>query len=514
MPLNLPERASYEYLKKLAKERLALLRTRNLGAKLADAQLSIAREYGFSSWRALKADIDLRRAPNVAEFMRACAAGQLETLRDLLQRDPGLARERLAGGTTGLHAAVLHPDAVRLLLEHGADPNVRDRGDNATPLHYAAAHGTLESVRSLLDAGADVHGTGDLHDGEVIGWAARKGNEAVVNLLLARGARHHIFSAMALRDRDLVQKLVEDNSDCLLRRRSRFENTQTPVHAAFAPPDGLGFLAGQPDYAMLELLVELGADLEATDDKARTPLAVALLRGDHEATRLLRAAGAKEPPAPREEQRPSAEEMISAVKSVKKISPMFAVRDMRATVRWYQSIGFTLADEYEDSGDLVFARLTFGNGEFTLGPGGNPGPRDVSLWFFTDRVEPLYKALKQRQLRAAGSATNADAGDFEVRFEEDLYTPFYGGRQFGIRDINGLSLIFWQPEWLVPSGESNTRARPVRDYAGRCMPPGLVFATRAAFRMNQLRISSRTPSQFHANAPSCPTTAICRFCFR
>jgi hypothetical protein len=64
--------------------------------------------------------------------------------------------------------------------------------------------------------------------------AAREGNEAIINLLLERGARHHIFSAMALRDRDLVQKLVEDNPDCLLRRRSRFENTQTPVHAAMA----------------------------------------------------------------------------------------------------------------------------------------------------------------------------------------------------------------------------------------------------------------------------------------
>jgi ankyrin repeat protein/catechol 2,3-dioxygenase-like lactoylglutathione lyase family enzyme len=458
MPLNLPERASYEYLKKLAKDRLALLRTRNPGAKLADAQLSIAREYGFSSWRALKAEMDVRQAPHVAEFMRACAAGDLETLRELLQRDPSLASERLAGGTTGLHVAVRHSETVRLLIDHGADPNARDVGDNATPLHFAAAAGILESVRILLDAGADVHGNGDLHNGDVIGWAARQGNEAVVNLLLERGARHHIFSVMALRDRDLVQTLVEDNPDCLLRRRSRFENTQTPIHAAFAPPDGLGFLAGQPDYAMLELLIELGADLEVTDDKARTPLAVALLRGDHEATRLLRAAGAKEPPAPREEQRPSAEEMISAAKSVKKISPMFAVRDMRATVRWYQSIGFTLADEYEDSGELVFARLTFGNGEFTLGPGGNPGPRDVSLWFFTDRVEPLYKALKHRQLRAAGSAMNADGADFEVRFEEDLYTPFYGGRQFGIRDINGLSLIFWQPEWLAPSGESTTRA--------------------------------------------------------
>jgi hypothetical protein len=92
MPLNLPERASYEYLKKLAKERLALLRTRNLGAKLADAQLSIAREYGFSSWRALKIEMDIRQAPHVAEFMRACGAGDLETLRALLQKDRGLAR--------------------------------------------------------------------------------------------------------------------------------------------------------------------------------------------------------------------------------------------------------------------------------------------------------------------------------------------------------------------------------------------------------------------------------------
>jgi hypothetical protein len=39
----------------------------------------------------------------------------------------------------------------------------------------------------------------------------------------------------------------------------------------------------------------------------------------------------------------------------------------------------------------------------------------------------------------------------EVRFEEDLYSPLYGGRQFSILDINGLTLIFWQPEWLGPN---------------------------------------------------------------
>ena len=70
MSLNLPERASSEYLKKLAKERLAVLRTRNPAAKLADAQLAIAREYGFSSWRALKAEMDL---PASAERRRVHA---------------------------------------------------------------------------------------------------------------------------------------------------------------------------------------------------------------------------------------------------------------------------------------------------------------------------------------------------------------------------------------------------------------------------------------------------------
>jgi ankyrin repeat protein/catechol 2,3-dioxygenase-like lactoylglutathione lyase family enzyme len=447
MPLNLPEHASYEYLKKLAKERLALLRTTSPTAKLAEAQLSIAREYGFSSWRALKADMDIRQAPHVADFMRACVDGDLQTLRRLLQVNPALARERLAGGTTALHGAVRHAEAVRLLLQHGSDPNVRDAGDNATPLHFAAAHGALDSVRLLLDAGADVHGTGDVHDGDVIGWAARKGNEAIIDLLLERGAHHHIFSAMALGDRDLVQRLVEQNPDCLLRRRSRFEDGHTPVHAAFASPDGLGFLAGEPDYAMLELLIELGADIEATDSKGRTPLATAMLRGDDTAIRLLRDAGAKDISAAARPPSDARADSLAAAKSVKKVSPMFAVRDMRATVRWYQALGFTVHDEYEDGGELVFARLAFGAGDFTIGPGGNAGPANVSLWFFTDRVQDLYELFKARQLRSAGGAPGNGAHE-QVRFEEDLYTPFYGGRQFSIRDINGLALIFWQPDWL------------------------------------------------------------------
>ena len=72
---------------------------------------------------------------------------------------------------------------------------------------------------------------------------------------------------------------------------------------------------------------------------------------------------------------------------------MLTARDMRRTVRWYESIGFTLADRFEDAGELVFARLTFGVADITLSPGG-PEPRGVSLWFFTDRAQELYDLFK------------------------------------------------------------------------------------------------------------------------
>ena len=74
MSTHLPERASLEFLKKLAKERLLAMRASDPAARLAQAQFAVAREYGFSSWRAVKAEIDRRRAPHVAAFFEASKA--------------------------------------------------------------------------------------------------------------------------------------------------------------------------------------------------------------------------------------------------------------------------------------------------------------------------------------------------------------------------------------------------------------------------------------------------------
>ena len=65
------------------------------------------------------------------------------------------ARNRL--NATPLHSAAAggHFKIVKMLLEHGADPNIREQG-GFTPLHAAAQNGDVETIRALLLGGADL----------------------------------------------------------------------------------------------------------------------------------------------------------------------------------------------------------------------------------------------------------------------------------------------------------------------------------------------------------------------
>ena len=50
---------------------------------------------------------------------------------------------------------------VRVLIDGGADMDARDHGFGRTPLHVAAAFGTVEVVRILIAAGANVNAQGN-----------------------------------------------------------------------------------------------------------------------------------------------------------------------------------------------------------------------------------------------------------------------------------------------------------------------------------------------------------------
>jgi ankyrin repeat protein/catechol 2,3-dioxygenase-like lactoylglutathione lyase family enzyme len=371
-------------------------------------------------------------------FFTACREGDEALLRSRLEARPSLIGERDSAGSTGLHLTVDHPVCLRLLLAHGADPDLRYQGDNATALHFAAARGRLESVRVLLDAGADVHGEGDVHAGDVIGWAVGDGtgvNRAVLQLLLERGARHHIFTAVALNDAGLVREVVAQDPTSLSRRRSRFEQFQTALHFALFAPDGISPKGSQ--YEIARLLLGLGADVNAPDGNGRAPLEIAMLKGDLTAMRLLVESGAAEPPAD------AADFGALGTATTEPVTPMLCVDDPDAAVAWYTGHGFVLEERYPERGEISWAALSFGRSSIMVQHRGARPHAQVALWFRTARIEELYQAFRSHQLAAARAALAGERDDpIEVRFLELLYHPFHGGRQFSIRDPNGLELVF------------------------------------------------------------------------
>jgi ankyrin repeat protein len=174
---------------------------------------------------------------------------------------------------TLLHVAAFagHLAAVDLLLNRGLDVHTREKGDNTYAMHWAAAAGHLDVVQRLADAGGDVVGHGDDHELEVIGWATSwdgsddAAHRAIADFLVSRGARHHIFSAIAFNLADEVRRIVAADPATLSRRQSRNEGNQAPLHFAVR--------MNRPE--MVALLLELGADPLAVDGSGHPAAAYA-----------------------------------------------------------------------------------------------------------------------------------------------------------------------------------------------------------------------------------------------
>jgi len=311
----LTPRSSLESLKREAKRWLAAVRRNDPDARarlarshpsappnatLRDVQVALAREYGFAGWAALKAELAARthhepasRETAVQSLLDAAARGDAARVRDVLDAHPGIVNERAAlpghtGKRTALHFAMNSEseDVVNELLSHGADPNIRDDGDNAMPIHFAAEKRNLGIVRRLIEHGADPIGAGDYHELGVIGWATCFGdasNFSVVEDLLAHGAAHTIFSAVAMGATDAIRRIVGISSGERERVMDSANRRRRPLHLAVVhrQPESLG------------ALLALGADTEAEDDAGLTALDQAALSGSAEMARQLLDAGAR-----------------------------------------------------------------------------------------------------------------------------------------------------------------------------------------------------------------------------
>jgi ankyrin repeat protein len=198
---------------------------------------------------------------------------------------------------------------VKLLLASGADPDSRNVF-GATALMVAASAGDIESVRLLLDHGADLNARPNMNtDGFIMGggrtalmWAAFLGNDDMLKFLLERGAKVGEFTPLggalgqaAWGGHVAAARLLLE-AGAQVDQRDLIAN-YTPLHWAAS--------SEHSSPALVELLLAHGADANAEGGQpvdnflgvTQTPLMLARKRGETPIVQALLEAGAKnEPP--------------------------------------------------------------------------------------------------------------------------------------------------------------------------------------------------------------------------
>ncbi len=120
----------------------------------------------------------------VDELVATAMAGDRDTVERVLAADPGLRQRAIERCPDQLVCAAEQNryEAVALLIELGFGVNARSR---TAPLHEAAMRGNIAVIRLLLDHGADpnIHDTG--YDATPAGWAEHHGQREAQQLLEA-----------------------------------------------------------------------------------------------------------------------------------------------------------------------------------------------------------------------------------------------------------------------------------------------------------------------------------------
>ncbi len=238
-------------------------------------------------------------------LVAALKSGDRGAARELARQKPNVTAAE-ADGTTALHWAVRLDDEelVERLLRGGADATARNRY-GVTPLYLAAVNGNARIVARLLDAGADPNEVSA--EGETaLMTSARGGHVEAARALLERGAeidareewhgQTALMWAAAQGHPDMIALLAEHGADVNARSNvEEWERQQTAEpRDKWLPPGGLTpllFAAREGCLACIPVLVESGADVNATTPDGIGAVTIALINGHYDVAGALVEAG-------------------------------------------------------------------------------------------------------------------------------------------------------------------------------------------------------------------------------
>lgn len=245
---------------------------------------------GFKLLLAARPNLELARHETLSFTPLAAAAWDSRTEYAKLLLDAGAnPNVRDEEGWTPLLRATYNHAPIRLigmLLDHGAQVDARNDGGNAS-LSHALRAGDADAARLLLEHGADVRVTGfdnrKWHDNSQMnsfGWAALGGDPECLRLALAYGADPR------LRD--------GEGRDALQIAREHSHPTMVALIGETLLKLGQGWTSRHfaVEYGIRGALLRPGPDLNAQTEDGTTPLMIAAIHGDVETIRILLKHGA------------------------------------------------------------------------------------------------------------------------------------------------------------------------------------------------------------------------------
>jgi len=250
---SLPARPSLEQLRKLAKDRKG-------SSTLSEAQLAIAREYGFPNWPKLKLAVE------TDELFRAINDDKVDVDKQMLLESPALSRAEK---------------------------------DGMTPLHCVVDIWQSELVDPLIDAGADLEATYGESAHTPLSWATTIGAFEIASKLVSRGSSCDLFCAAGMGDLELVRGFWSDGSlvpGASKTGSSRFTASgeqlpRPPASSLEQISDALYIAARNGRLEVCRWLLDHGADPDFRGYIGGTCLAWAEFSGDASVSELLRYRG-------------------------------------------------------------------------------------------------------------------------------------------------------------------------------------------------------------------------------
>ncbi|KAM3626084.1 uncharacterized protein V6R79_022278 [Siganus canaliculatus] len=232
-----------------------------------------------------------RRNPELHEELQiqaAVAAGDVLTVRRMLEQGYS-PKIRDANGWTLLHfsAAKGKERCVRVFLEHGADPTVKDFIGGFTALHYAAMHGRARIARLMLES----EFRGDIINAKSNdGWtplhvAAHYGRDSFVRLLLEFRAEVDPLSDKGTTPLQLA--IIRERSSCV--RILLDHSANIDIQNGFL----LRYAVIKGNHSYCRMFLQRGADTNlGRQEDGQTPLHLSALRDDVLCAQMLYTYGA------------------------------------------------------------------------------------------------------------------------------------------------------------------------------------------------------------------------------